>query len=217
VTLALVFDLDGVIVDSNPVHEVAWREYAARFGVTLDGGLRERMYGKRNDEILRFLFGDHLSEEEILARGAAKEQLFRELMGPQLKERLVPGVAAFLERHRDMPIGLASNAERPNVDFVLDHSGLRKYFRVVLDGFQALVPKPDPEIYLRTAELLKVDPRNCVIFEDSLSGVTAARGAGARVVGVTTTHRDLGKVDLLIEGFESVDLEPWLRQQQPVG
>jgi len=215
--LALVFDLDGVIVDSNPVHEVAWREYAGRFGVILDGGLRERMYGKRNDEIVRFLFGEHLSEEETLARGAAKERLFRELLGPQLKERLVPGVAAFLEKNREAPIGLASNAERPNVDFVLDQSGLRKHFRAVVDGFQALVPKPDPEIYLRTAALLGVDPRNCIVFEDSFSGVAAARGAGARVVGVTTTHRDLGSVDLLIRDFESVDLEPWLRQQKPVG
>ena len=215
-TLALVFDLDGVIVDSNPVHEVAWREYAGRFGVTLDGGLRERMYGKRNDEIVRFLFGEHLGEQEILARGAAKERLFRELLGPQLQERLVPGVADFLERHREALIGLASNAERPNVDFVLNQSGLRKYFRVVVDGFQALVPKPDPEIYLRTAALLGVDPRNCIVFEDSFSGVAAARGAGARVVGVTTTHQDLGSVDLLIEDFESVDLEPWLRQQKPV-
>lgn len=210
----MIFDLDGVIVDSNPVHEAAWCEYGQRLRRVADGPLRENMYGKRNDEIIRYLLGGQLSEAETFAHGAAKEALYREMMKPQLKQRLVPGIEWFLERHKGVPIGLASNAERPNIDFVLDNAGLREYFRVVVDGNQVGHPKPDPEIYRRTAALLNVSAQECVVFEDSFSGVAAARAAGALVVGVTTTHDALPGVDLLIQDFQSVELEPWLSRQR---
>jgi beta-phosphoglucomutase len=208
--LALLFDLDGVIVDSNPMHELSWREYGRRLGLGMDDPLRESMYGKRNDEIVRDLLGNRLSEQEVFAHGAAKEALYREMMGPHLLEHLVPGVTEFLERHREMPIGLASNAERPNIDFVLDGAGLRRYFRAVIDGNQVKRAKPDPEVFLRAAASLGADPRNCIVFEDSFAGVAAARAAGAKIVGVTTTHAALPDVDLAIGDFRNESLEPWL-------
>jgi len=213
--LAIILDMDGVIVDSNPVHREAWRIYNRRFGIETDEAMQQRMYGKRNDEIVRDFFGPHLTAEEVSAHGSAKEGLFREMMADRIEAALVPGVREFLQRHAGARMGLATNAEPPNVDFVLDRAGLRRYFQVVIDGHQVRLPKPDPEIYLRAAELLEVPARDCIVFEDSLAGIEAARRAGMRTVGMKTTHAELPDADLAVDHFRSAELEPWLRRQRP--
>src|ERR1700744_4070480 len=98
---ALIFDMDGVIIDSNPCHRIAWREYTRRHGVEMTQAMQERMYGKRNDEIVRDFLGPDLNDNEVFAHGAAKEALYRELMKAQAGDSLVPGVREFLARHRD--------------------------------------------------------------------------------------------------------------------
>ncbi len=208
--LALILDMDGVIIDSNPWHRKAWAEYNRRFGIETDETMQQRMYGKRNDDIVRDFLGSHLTDEEARAHGAAKERLYRQTIRPVVNEVLVPGVRDFLKRHRHQPIGLATNAEAPNVDFVLDTARLRPYFRVVVDGHQVPIPKPHPDIYLMAAERLGTAPRDCVVFEDSFTGIDAARAAGMVVVGVLTTHEELPGVDLAIRDFHSPELEPWL-------
>lgn len=213
--MAMVLDMDGVIVNSNPLHTKAWKLYNRRHGIDAGETLAERMYGMRNDEIVRDFFGPHLSAAEIAAHGAAKERLYRELLEPELEESLVPGVRHLLARHAGQPVGLATNAEPANVDLVLDMGGLRAYFRVIIDGHQVRYPKPHPEIYLLAARLLSVEPRNCIVFEDSFSGIQAARAAGARIVGLRTTHPELPGADLAIDDFLSPALEPWLRAQTP--
>jgi beta-phosphoglucomutase len=124
---------------------------------------------------------------------------------------LVPGLRAFVERHRDLPLAVASNAEPENVAFILEEAGLRPYFRVVVDGHQVLNPKPHPDVYLRAAELLETDPANCVVFEDSHSGAAAAVAAGMRVIGVRTTYVNLPGTLLTIDNFLSGDLESWMQ------
>ncbi|MBK9167909.1 MAG: HAD-IA family hydrolase [Bryobacterales bacterium] len=214
--LGLIFDMDGVIVHSNPVHREAWSRYNRQFGIETGEEMHRRMYGKRNDEIVRDFFGADLPETEVAARGAAKEALYRRLMAPRLEESLVPGVREFLDRSAGLPVGLATNAEPANVDFVLDGAGLRPFFRAVANGQEVSRPKPDPEIYLRVAALLGLDPRNCIVFEDSYSGVAAARAAGARVVALRTTHTEFDGVDLAVSDFRCGELQSWLRRQQPL-
>jgi beta-phosphoglucomutase len=208
--LALILDMDGVMVDSNPIHRKVWAEYNRRFGIETDEAMQERMYGRRNDDIVRDFFGEHLTLEEVRAHGAAKERLFRETIRPAINEALVPGLREFLERHSRQPLGLATNAEPENVEFLLETARLRPYFRAVVDGHQVANPKPHPDIYLLAAELLGVPPRDCVVFEDSFTGIQAARAAGMAVVGVQTTHDQLPGVDLEIRDFTSPALEPWL-------
>lgn len=219
--LALVFDMDGVIVDSNPLHRESWLLYNRRFGIETDEAMQQRMYGKRNDEIVRDFFGAGLTPEQVFAHGAAKESLYRKMMAPRLTESLVPGVIDILHNRNGTPAGLATNAERANVDFVLDgvmvgDVPLRNCFRAVVDGHQVSRAKPYPDIYLRVAELLAADPRNCIVFEDSYTGVEAARAAGARVVGIRTTHQEFKNVDLSVDNFRSPELEKWLKAQKPV-
>ena len=213
--LAIILDMDGVIIDSNPVHRHAWSIYNRRFGIETDEAMQERMYGKRNDEIVRDFLGAELSSEQVREHGAAKERLYRELMAQSIPAALVPGVREFLERHASAPKGVATNAEPENVDFVLDSAGLRPYFQVIVDGNQVRNPKPDPEIYLRAAEKLDVPACDCIVFEDSLPGLEAARNAGMRTVGVKTTHAELPDADLAIDNFLSAELDSWLRLQVP--
>ncbi len=193
-----------------PLHTECWRIYLERQGVT---PLRpvESLYGHRNDEIVREVFGGPLTGSEIAAHGEAKEHLYREMLGPRLSELLIPGVVAFLERHAGVAKGLASNAEPANIKFVLDRAGLRPHFRVVVDGHQVAHAKPAPDIYLRAAELLGARPEDCIIFEDSPTGLAAARGSGARVVAVNTAGASLPGADCEVRDFLDPGLDAWLR------
>jgi beta-phosphoglucomutase len=213
--MAIILDMDGVIIDSNPVHRHAWSMYNRRFGIETDEAMQQRMYGKRNDEIVRDFLGADLTPDQVREHGAAKERLYRELMADAMPAALVPGVREFLQRHTQTPFGVATNAEPENVDFVLDAAGLRRYFQVIVDGHQVRNPKPDPEIFLRAAEQLEVPACDCVVFEDSLPGLEAARNAGMRTVGVKTTHAELPDADLAIDNFLSPELDPWLLLQVP--
>jgi beta-phosphoglucomutase family hydrolase len=212
--MALIFDMDGVLLDSNPAHRDAWVAFNRSFGVETTEEMLERMYGKRNDDIVRDYFGPDLPDEEVRRRGAEKEKLYRRMVAPRLEEMLVRGLRGFLEACRGIPMGLASNAEPENVDFLLDTADLRKYFTVVVDGHQVSRPKPSPDVYLRAAELLGVDPVNAIVFEDSPSGVEAGCAAGMRVVGIRTTYVNLPGTALCIDNFLSRELPSWLATQK---
>jgi beta-phosphoglucomutase len=212
--MALIFDLDGVVVDSMPLHTLAWQRYLEQLGVARKD-VATYMHGRRNDEIVREFLGPNAPAEAVFEHGAAKERLFREMMGARLAEALVPGVAEFLGRTQEAPVALATNAEPANVSFVLDGTGLRRWFRVIVDGSQVREAKPSPEVYLTAAERLGIAPRNCVVFEDSPVGVAAARAAGMRVAGILTHAGGLEQVDLEVPDFLHPDLEAWLAVQQP--
>ncbi len=205
--------MDGVIVDSNPLHRIVWEEYNRRHGLETTEAMQRRMYGKRNDDIVRDFFGDALSDEEVFAHGASKEALYREMLRPQIEKALVPGIRPFLGRHRSIPMAVATNAEPANLNFVLDETGLRPFFRAAIDGHQVRNPKPHPEVFLRAADDLGAEPADCLVFEDSHTGVQAALAACMRVVGLSTTHSDLPGVSLLIPDFTSPDLESWLAER----
>jgi len=210
---ALIFDMDGVLVDSNPMHCRAWEAFNRRYGVETTAEMHRRMYGKRNDQIVRDVYGDALDDAEVFERGRAKEALYREMAAPHLEEMLVPGVRAFLGQYYYLPKAVATNAEPDNVNFVLDRAKLRAHFDAVVDGDQVNRPKPYPDIYLRTAELLGIRPAHCLVFEDSHSGVAAAVAAGMRVIGLATTHVNLPGTSITVDNFSCGELGLWLEAQ----
>jgi beta-phosphoglucomutase len=214
--LAFLFDMDGVIIDSNPLHRDAWVAFNRRYGLETTEEMHERMYGKRNDEIVRDFYGAALSDAEIFARGAAKEALYREMLHGRLDETLVPGLKDFLEEFRGIPMGLASNAEPANVELIVEEAGIRGYFQAIVDGHQVANPKPNPEIYLKVAAILGVAPANCIVFEDSHTGVQAGLAAGMRVVGFRTTHGYLQGTSITVDNFLSSDLRRWLASAKAV-
>lgn len=214
--LALIFDMDGVLIESTAMHTRAWEMYLERHGIP-SAGVMEKMLGKRNDEIVRVLWGPSISEDEVFRHGADKERLYRELMAPVFEQHIVPGVREFLgeARRQGVPCALATNAEPENVSFVLERTGLRESFQAIVDGHQVHRPKPHPEVYLAAAERLGVEPRNCVIFEDSPGGLEAARAAGGSTVAVLTTLKEAPGVELSIRDFRDPSLMPWLSRQIP--
>ena len=199
--------MDGVIVDSNPVHKIALKKFVKKYGKSLsEEELVNHIYGRRNQDWLTHIFGQ-LSAEEIAAYGAEKEALFRQLYEADIQP--LDGLVEFLEKvaRGNWPRAIATSAPRANVDFTLEKTGTGRFFDTILDDSFVTKGKPDPQIYLKTAEALKLPPANCVVFEDSLAGVDAARNAGCKVVGVTTTHsrEELKNTDLVIENFVGLD------------
>jgi HAD superfamily hydrolase (TIGR01509 family) len=202
--------MDGVIIDSTDTHTRAWQRYLASQGID-QPYIAERMLGKHNSDIVREFFASYrMTADDIVRHGAGKEAVYRELMRPVVEQHLVPGVRAFIQRHSGTPMAVASNAELANVDFVLDSAGLRGFFQAIANGHDVARPKPAPDIYLHTARLLNVDPADCVVFEDSPTGVAAGLAAGMRVVAVLTALMQFDKVELAIRDFHDPRLEAWL-------
>lgn len=203
---AFIFDMDGVLIDSNPTHKVALQQFCREHGFELtEQQLREKIYGRTNRDWLLNLFG-HLPEETIKKYAWEKEALFRELYTD-----IAPlnGLLNFLKKMdlAAIPRAIATSAPRENVDFTLKHTGIGPYFQTILDDSFVTKGKPDPEIYLKSSAALGLKPENCVVFEDSLSGVKAGKAAGCKVVGLTTTHTadELSETDFSIADF---NIEP---------
>ncbi len=214
--LAMIFDMDGVLVDSMPLHVTAWEQYLQGLGVDVHD-LERRMHGKRNTELVWDFLGEHVSEKNAIEHGSAKERLFRKLMSAETKETFdVAGVAEFLKRYEHVPKAIGSNAEQENIDFILDLFQMRKYFQFTINGLQVERPKPFPDIYLECARRLGVEPANCIVFEDSPAGAEAGIAASMRVVGVETTPTSFRGIDLQISDFRDPRLEAWLSEQRPV-
>lgn len=209
---AFLFDMDGVLINSMPMHMQAWEDYLQPLGIRVND-LERRMHGRRNPELVRDLFGEGLPDDVVLEHGVAKERLFRNLLANDIERFRIPGVVSFIKRHADVPKAVGSNAERANVDFILDRLALRPYFQAIIDGSEVALPKPFPDIYFLAAERLHVEPSRCIVFEDSPAGVEAALAAKMRVVAVETIPTEFSGVDLVIRDFEDPKLEPWLRSQ----
>ena len=205
---AFIFDMDGVLVDSNPTHKIALKQFCKKHGYDLsETDLREKIYGRTNRDWLLNLFGN-LNEETIRAYAEEKEALFRELY---VDIKPLDGLHSFLKKldANGIPLAIATSAPRANVDFTISKTGITHFFPIILDDSFVTKGKPDPQIYLKSAAALGMPSGQCVVFEDSLSGVMAAKRAGCKVVGVTTTHtrEELAETDLNIDNFESITPE----------
>lgn len=205
--VAFIFDMDGVIIDSNPFHKISLKQFCKKYSHDLtEEQLRERIYGRTNKDWLTNVFGQ-LEPEQLKKYADEKEALFRELYQNDIKP--LEGLVAFLEKmdEQKVPRAIATSAPRANVDFTLTKTKTGKYFSTILDESFVQRGKPDPEIYIKTATALKFNPGHCIVFEDSLSGVKSAKAAGCKVVGITTTHthEELHETDLVIDNFSGLD------------
>src|SRR5580700_7091952 len=135
-----------------PTHTLAWERYLEANGID-PRNVEARMHGKRNDDLVRDLFGRDLSDAAVFEHGAAKERLFREMIGATLQQKLVPGIREFLAS-QTVPLAVGTNAEPANVEFTLNGAGIRQYFHAIVDGSQVARAKPAPDVYLRAAELV---------------------------------------------------------------
>ena len=198
--------MDGVIVDSNPTHKIALKQFCREHGYDLsETDLREKIYGRTNRDWLLNLFGK-LDDETVRQYADEKEALFRSLYSDIKPEE---GLISFLNKLDvlQIPRAIATSAPRANVDFTLEKTNTGRYFTTILDDSFVTEGKPNPQIYLKSAKALGFEPSNCIVFEDSLSGVLAAKRAGCKVVGIKTTHtrEELSETDFVIDDFVGLD------------
>lgn len=186
---AVVFDLDGTLVDNMPWHGQAFDAFVARHGLpAMDMAMRERTDGKRNREIFAMLFGRPLSEAEYAALEDEKEGMYRALSRGRLQP--LRGLVRLLDRLAALGIaaGVATSGPKANVAHTLGELGMGDRFGVIARGDQVEHGKPAPDVFLHAARLLGVDPSECLAFEDAPLGVAAALAAGMRCVAVTSTY-----------------------------
>ncbi len=185
---AVIFDWDGVVVDSSAHHERSWEILAAQRGLPLPADHFKRGFGKKNNVIIPDL-GWATDPAEVDALAHAKEEFYRDLVRQHGIEPL-PGVRALLAdlHEADLPCAIGSSTERANLDLLLDLMDLRKFFRVIVSGEEVVHGKPDPSIFLLAAERLGLAPADCLVIEDALVGLEAARRAGMPVLAVATTE-----------------------------
>jgi beta-phosphoglucomutase len=202
--------MDGVLVDNHAWHLEAWLQFCKKYNFTLtEDDFYHKLFGMNNHDTLEFIFGRPLSDLEILKYGQEKEAIFREQYAPFVTP--LNGLVAFLEKAKSMrlPLAVATSAPKKNADFTLHHLGLNNYFDQVVDNSLIKNGKPDGEIYLTAASLLKVPPRECIVFEDSLPGIESARNAGMRVVGIATTLSpdQISHADMVVHDFSEIKFD----------
>lgn len=205
----IIFDMDGVLVHSNPVHKEAIDIFCQKHECNVtEEFLRENVYGVTNKEWIPKVF-DHLTEEEVKELGDEKEELFRELFDPVANQ--VKGAVDFIKHaaSHSVKMAVATSAPGENARYILNKLGIIDYFEVVLDSSHVNKGKPDPEIYIKAIDALNLKPEYCVIFEDSVAGVQAAKSAGCKTIGVTTTHsvEEMSDCDKIISNFEELKVD----------
>lgn len=186
---AFIFDLNGTMIDDMNYHIQAWHRILNGLGANISmERMREECYGK-NHELLERILPRRFSFEEKDKMSYEKEKAYQEAFRPQLK--LIDGLHAFLEKAHEAGIKMAigSAAIMFNIDFVLDGTGIRKYFDALVSADEVNESKPNPETFLKCAEMLGVTAGNCIVFEDTPKGVEAASNAGMATVVLTTLHK----------------------------
>ena len=186
---AIIFDMDGTMVDSMPFHSKAWVEFARRRGLALDvADLMRRTTGRNAHECACELMGREVTAEESAAITHEKETLYRELFGAEFQE--VAGFAEFARRAREagLKIAVGTAGDKDNIAFTLGHLKLDEAPLAIVGGDEGLPGKPEPHIFLEAARRIGVAPAHCLVFEDAPFGIEAARRAGMRAVAVCTTH-----------------------------
>jgi beta-phosphoglucomutase family hydrolase len=186
---ALIFDLNGTMIDDMAYHGEVWFDILNKLGAGLDKAqVKKQLYGK-NEELLERVFGKgHFSEAQLQEISMEKERTYQEIFLPHLA--LIAGLPELLEKaaRLNIPMAIGSAAIRFNIDFVLDNLNIRHYFKAIVSADDVANGKPDPETFLKCAALLGVTQGGCIVFEDAPKGVETARNAGMKAVVITTAH-----------------------------
>jgi len=208
--LGILFDWDGVIIDSSRQHEASWERLAAeeRLGLPTDHFVQG--FGKKNEWIIPNLLQWSHAEDEIHRLSLRKETLYRRIVVEEGLHTL-PGVHAFLQRLRDagIPTCIGSSTHRENIETILDVLGLEGFFDGKVTAEDVTHGKPHPDVFLKAAAKVGCNPSACIVFEDAFAGIEAARAGGMKVVGVATTHPASvlrGKVDRVVHRLDELSV-----------
>ena len=200
----VIFDWDGVVIDSSAEHERAWEILAEEISQPLPDGHFKRGFGKKNEVIIPEILGWAKNPEEIQKLAERKETIYRELVR-QRGVQILPGARELLTalRHEGIPRAIGSSTPRQNLEAIFAATGLREFFDAVTCGDDVIHGKPAPDIFLLAAEKLALAPADCLVIEDAHAGIEAARRAGIPVLAVATTNplADLAYADGALESL----------------
>jgi beta-phosphoglucomutase family hydrolase len=204
---AVLFDMDGVVVDNLPYHVDAWLLFCERKGIPLTREIFYReLNGMNSKDTFEWFYKREMSRAEIEVLEDEKEFIYRDFYKDHINP--APGLLEFLKtlRAHGIKTALATSAGPGNIDFILDGLGIRDQFDAVIGGAEVRKGKPDPEIYVKAASLVGVEPAQCWVIEDSLQGIAAGQSAGMRVVGISTSHTpaELAHTDVVRPDFANL-------------
>ncbi len=209
---AVIFDMDGVLVDSYAPHLESWRVLAKEIGASISDAQFDHTFGRTSRDIIRMLF-DVTDDERVRDYDDRKEALYRDIVRGSIPE--MPGATALLNRlaGQGIALGVGTSGPRANIDLVCDELDWNALLRVRVTGADVMKGKPDPEIFLQGALRLEVTPAECVVVEDAPAGVEAAKRAGMRCIGLASTHEAgaLSEADRVVDALDDAWLliESW--------
>lgn len=210
--LAVIFDMDGVIVDNHQYHLKSWLSFFEKHNISMsEDEYKQKVNGRPMQEVILDLFDKDMSPEQASALGNEKEILYRDMYRKDIKP--AAGLKQFLDIlvQNNIPRAVATSAPPANVQFTMENTGLATYFPAIVDGTMVHKGKPDPEVYLIAAKKLNMPPEQCIVFEDAMLGIQSGKNAGMKVVGVATTHTrqelEQANTDLVIGNFENLRIE----------
>jgi len=208
--IAVIFDMDGVICHTNPYHSLAFREFfSTRNLAPTDEEFAQHMFGKSNSYILSHFLKRKIEGEELLQLEQEKEGLFRKIYEPNVEP--ISGLVEFINnlKNNGAKLGVATSAPYANLELILNKVPIREILGSVMASEDVKKHKPDPEVYLTSAKNLGVSPDQCIVFEDSFSGVSAGLNAGMKVVGVLTSHtkEELPPCNLYIDDYKNLSYD----------
>lgn len=201
---ALLWDLDGVIVSSGHYHYLAYRQVLDPLGMELsEERYMTRLFGRRNEDILREVLGERVTGVELARLAERKEKTFRRLVRGNV--RALPGAEALLRRAHEGGLKqcIVSSTPRANVEMILESLGVRELLDAIVGEEDVSRGKPDPQGFLLGAERLGAPPAECVVLEDAPEGIAAGKAAGMRCIGVATTRpaEMLAAADLVVDSL----------------
>jgi beta-phosphoglucomutase len=204
-----LFDLDGVIVDTAKYHYIAWRDLAKKLGFEFTEKDNERLKGVSRMASLEILLEvggiKGLCDDEKQRLAAEKNDNYVALISKMTPDEVLPGAADFLKQLRTAGIGVALGSASKNAMTILNRLQLTPLFDAIIDGTKVSKAKPDPEVFLKGAEALGLQPSECVVFEDAAAGIEAAIAGGMRCVGIGSPEI-LGKANLVVNGLYEMNI-----------
>jgi beta-phosphoglucomutase len=205
---AVIFDMDGVLVDNSEIHDKVWQMTCRKYGKDISLNEIKTIFGGTNKIFVSRLLGIN-NENEINAIAIEKEALYRKMFEESIQ--LPDGLLNLLNELKmsKIPMAVATSGPTENLNFVLDSLDIRHFFKVLIDESCVKKGKPDPEIYTISSEKLGIKPENCVAFEDSVFGIQSALAAGMKVIGITATFSAeiIKNAHLIINSFKEVNVE----------
>jgi len=215
---AVLWDMDGTLIDSEEFHWISWRNAMANEGITITREQFLSSFGQRNDSIIPRWLGTASTPERIERIGNAKEEMYRSLIRRNGISPL-PGVAHWVHQlHKEGWLqAIASAAPRANIDAVLEALSATHIFQGVVSAEDVHRGKPDPEVYLTAASRVGVSPGRCIVVEDAVAGVEGARRAGMRSIGVSHNGKHL-PADIVVQSLDLLDTDAFekLLESRPV-